>query len=301
MAAGGNKKVVLLALGANAGIGVAKLVAYIITGSGSMLAESIHSFADSGNQGLLLLGGSRAARAPDDRHPLGYGREAYFWAMLVAVILFTLGGLFSIYEGVHKLQKPEPLENLTAAIVVLVIGLILEGASLRAAWIECNKARRGRGLIQWGRETGNVDLLVVTFEDIAAMLGLAVALVAVLLSAWTGNPIFDALGSCAVGAMLLVVAVFLTVQVRRLIVGFAAERSIQDEIRRIYEANDFTVLRLIAVWAGPGKVLVASKVKPNDAAGNAQDLMARMNKAEAEARAAVPEMHFQFTEPDLSD
>jgi len=301
MAVGGNKKVVLMALGANFGIGVAKLTAYLFTQSGSMLAESIHSFADSGNQGLLLLGGARAKKEPDDRHPLGYGREAYFWAMLVAVILFTLGGLFSIYEGVHKLSDPQPLNNLMAAVIVLVLGLLLEGSSLRAAWIECNKVRRGRSLLQWGRETGNVDLLVVTFEDLAAMAGLTVALIAVVLSAVTGDPVYDAVGSCVVGAMLLVVAVFLTVQVRRLIVGFAAETIIQDALRDVWAEHDFTVLRLIAVWAGPGKVLVAAKVKPNGPAGDAKSLIERINRAEAAAREAVPEMHFQFTEPDFSD
>lgn len=297
----GSKAVVLKALAANLGIGVVKLLAALFTRSGAMLAESIHSFADSGNQALLLIGSARAARPADERYPLGYGREAYFWAMLVAVILFTLGGGFSIYEGLHKLENPAPLKGPFVAIAVLLTGLLLEGYSLHAAWTECGKVRAGRSLLTWGRTTGDVDLLIVTFEDLAAMTGLSLALVAVVASWVTGDPKWDAIGSVLVGSMLLVVALFVGMQVRRLIVGFAADEAIQARLHACWDEHGFDVLRLIAVWAGPGRVLVSCKVRSRTGIESAAELIRRLNEAEAAARAAVPEIQFQFAEPDFAD
>jgi cation diffusion facilitator family transporter len=300
VAAGGSTKVIVFALVANAGIGVAKLVAWLATSSGAMLAESIHSFADSGNQALLLLGGARAKKPATDVHPLGFGREAYFWALLVAVILFTLGGLFSLYEGVHKLQDPHPVENAGWAIGVLVFAILLEGGSMIAAWREYRRTAPGKGLMEWARTTGDIDLLVVVFEDIAATAGLFLALAAVVLTVVTGNPFWDAGGTCVIGVLLLLVAVFVGAQVRRLIVGFAVPPEMREGIRGIWDEHGFDVLRLIAVWIGPRKVMVAVKVNVREPAETGQELVNEINAAEAEIRGAFPEIGFQFSEPDTN-
>ncbi len=299
MAAGGSRKVVVLALLANSGIGVAKLVAALATSSGAMLAEAIHSFADSGNQGLLLLGAGRAAKPADEKHPLGYGREAYFWAMLVAVILFALGGLFSLYEGVHKLQHPAPIKNVGWAVGVLLFSLVLEGGSMAAAWKQFRLTSGGRKLFAWAAVTGDVDLLVVVFEDIAATVGLAFALIAILLTHFTGNPAFDAIGTCVIGVLLLIVAVFVASQVRRLIVGFSADAAVRDGITGIWKEHGFDVLRLISVWVGPGRVMVAAKINLGEGGGDGSELVSRINVAEDAVRAAYPTVAYQFIEPDV--
>ncbi|MCE9637268.1 MAG: cation diffusion facilitator family transporter [Planctomycetes bacterium] len=301
MSAGGSRKVVLMALGANFGIAVSKLVAAVFTGSGSMMAEAIHSFADCGNQGLLLLGAARSAKPANEHHPLGYGREAYFWAFLVAVVLFTLGGAFSVYEGVEKLRHPHELEHVGWAVGVLALSVVLEGMSFLAAWRAVAKVRRGRSLLSWARSTGDVDLLVVTFEDIAALAGLTLALVAVLAAWATGNTMYDAVGSIFVGLVLLTVAVFVGAQMRRLIVGFSAEPSTQEAVRGVWSEHGFDVLRMIAVWSGPGSVTVSLKVLPRDLSVNARALIDRMNAAESDVRRRVPEVTWQFVEPDIQD
>ncbi len=301
MSHGGSKKVVILALFANGGIAIAKFVAAVFTGSGSMMAEAIHSAADCGNQGLLLLGAARAARPANEAHPLGYGREAYFWGMLVAVMLFTVGGGFSVYEGIHKILDPHELEHVGWAIGVLVFSLGLESVSLRAAWIEVKKAKGDRPLLEWARTTGDVDLLVVMFEDLAAEAGLLLALIAVSLSAATHVTAFDAAGSIAVGLVLLAVAVFLAAQIRRLIVGYAVDESMRAKIRETWLAHGFESFRLIAVWTGPHKVMVAIKVKVPKGENDAHRLATRINDAEKAVRSAVPEIAFSFVEPDVTD
>lgn len=299
MAAGGSTRVVVIALFANLGIAIAKLVASVVTRSGAMMAEAIHSFADSGNQALLLIGARRARRPPDEHHPLGYGREAYFWALLVAVLLFSMGGLFSAWEGVHKLQHPEPLESPMWAVGVLVLGIVLEGASLWAAWKACAAVRKGTPLLRWAGQTGDVNLLVVTFEDLAAQAGLFVALAAVGLSWATGNPIWDAAGTLVLGVLLLVVAVFLGWQVRRLIAGSAVAPQSHAVIRRVWDTAGFDVLRLVAVWAGPDRILIACKVRVRDTEISAAELVTRINRAEAEVHVALPSVAYQFVEPDV--
>ncbi len=301
MSHGGSRRVVILALGANLAIALAKLAAALVTRSGSMLAEAIHSFADSGNQGLLLVGDARARRPLNVRHPMGYGREAYFWAMLVAVLLFTMGGVFSAYEGYHKLHDPEPVSYFGIAVAVLVISLALEGYSFRAAWHEVNRVRGKKRLFQWAHETGDVNLLVVAFEDLAALLGLAIALVAVVLTWITGNPLFDAVGSCVLAALLLSVAVFLASQVRRLITGHAVDAERRAVLDEVWKAHGFTVLRLAAVWAGPNQMTVAAKVCPADQTISAAVLIERLNAAEAVVRERLPEVIMQFSEPDQVD
>ena len=298
MSAGGSTRVVVIALFANLGIAAAKLVASLVTGSGAMMAEAIHSFADSGNQALLLVGSGRAGRAPDDQHPLGYGREAYFWAMLVAVLLFTMGGLFSAYEGVHKLMHPTPLESPLWAVGVLVLSMALEGGSLWSAWSACAVARQGTPFLRWARETGDVNLLVVTFEDLAALAGLAIALAAVGMSWITGNPIYDAAGTLVLGLLLLAVATFLGRQVQRLIAGSAVSPQTQSTIRRLWDTAGFDVLRLVAVWAGPDRILIACKVSARDPDLSANELVSRINRTEADIRIALPRVAYQFVEPD---
>jgi cation diffusion facilitator family transporter len=301
MSHGGSKKVVLLALAANGGIAAAKFVAAVATGSGSMMAEAIHSAADCGNQALLLVGAARAKKPATEEHPLGYGREAYFWGMLVAVMLFTIGGSFSVYEGIHKLLDPHELENEGWAIGVLLFSFVLETISLRTAWAEVRKAKGSRGFFKWARTTGDVDLLVVTFEDLAAEVGLALALAAISLAHFTHVTAFDAAGSIAVGLVLLSVALFLGAQIRRLIVGYTVGEEIRARIRAIWQEHGFEILRLIAVWTGPHKVMLAIKVKVPEAEEGARHLAERINVAEAAIRAALPEIAFSFVEPDVAD
>src|SRR4051812_19834581 len=193
-------RTILYALGANLAIAAAKTAAAIFTGSSAMLAEAIHSYADSGNQGLLLWGMRQAKRPPSDDYPLGWGKAIFFWSFVVALVLFSLGGMFSAYEGWHKLQHPEPLTNPWVAVAVLVFGLAAETVSLRACLKEISKVRNGRTLWRWFRESRQSELVVILGEDLAALLGLALALVAVVATIITGNPAWDALGSMSIGA-----------------------------------------------------------------------------------------------------
>ena len=220
MAGGGDStRAIFFALGANFAIAVAKGVAAFFTGSSAMLAETVHSLADCGNQLLLLLGMRQAKAPPSPDYPLGYGKAIYFWSFLVAVMLFTVGGMFSLYEGIHKLQHPEPLQHWYWAAGVLVFGIIAEGVSMRACLHEVNKARGDRSLWQWFRESRQAELVVIFGEDLAALLGLVFALVAVLLAVYTGNPLWDAIGTIAIGALLIVVAVFVAIDARSMPVG----------------------------------------------------------------------------------
>jgi len=299
MSAGGSVRVILVALFANLGIAIAKLVAAFVTRSGSMMAESIHSFADTGNQVLLLLGTKRAQKPATDQYPLGYGREAYFWALLVAMLLFSLGGAYSLYEGMHKMRHPEPLSQPIWALGVLLLGLLLEGSSFLAAWRESSRRRGRTRLFSWARTTGNVNLLVILFEDLAALTGLALAFLAITLTWFTGNPIFDALGSCVIGVLLLHVAVFLVAQVRRLIVGFTAGPEIRSGMEAIWDRHGFDVVHLAALWGGPDQLFVVGKVKPRDQAVAAGTLVERLDDADREVYKSYPEVRFHFVEPDF--
>ena len=199
-------KSILFALAANFAIALAKGVAAFFTNSGSMLAEAIHSLADCGNQALLLWGVKDAKRPPDENHPLGYGKSIYFWSFIVALLLFSVGGLFSVYEGVHKLQSPSMMGSPWLGIGVLVFALLAESMSMAACISEVNKVRNGRNFLQWFRETRQSDLMVIFGEDLAALCGLVLALAAITLTMVTGNPLFDALGSILIGLLLLLVA-----------------------------------------------------------------------------------------------
>lgn len=294
-------KAIFLALGANAAIFVAKLVAAVLTGSGAMLAEAIHSLADCGNQGLLLLGMRQARRPPSDEYPLGWGRALYFWSFLVALLLFSVGGLFSIYEGVHKLNHPEPLKWPWLALGVLAFGIVAEGMSMRGCLQEVNKARGGRGLWQWFRETRSSELLVIFGEDLAALLGLCLAALAVGATMLTGNLMFDALGTVAIGVLLVAVAIAVAIEVKALLIGQGVEPARRAELLAFLDARPEVdaVLNLITLQMGPDvMVAVKAQMAPTP---SALALIDAINAVERDMKAAFGEIRWSFFEPDVTD
>jgi len=293
-------KTVLYALGANFAIGAAKLGAAIATGSSAMLAEAIHSFADCGNQTLLLVGMKHAKRPPSPEYPLGFGKAIYFWSFIVAVVLFSLGGVFSIYEGMHKFAHPEALSYPWVAVGILVFSIAAETVSLRACLVEIAKVRGTKSLWRWFRESRQSELVVILGEDIAAEVGLALALAAVLLAILTGNPMWDALGSIAIGGVLVVVAVGIGVEIQGLLIGQSAERETEAAIRSFLEQRGEVqrVLRLITLQLG-GSLMVSVKAHMHGA--SAEELVASINGVEAALRGAFPQIQWLFFEPDLAD
>lgn len=291
-------RAVLYALGANAGILVAKGAAAAVTGSSAMLAEAIHSAADCGNQVLLLFGMKDAKREADAKHPLGYGRAVYFWAFLVAVLLFTLGGLFSIYEGWHKLHSTEPMTNAGIAIGVLAVAVVLEAFSLAGCIREIRKVSGGRSLWQFFRTSRNSELIVVLGEDLAALAGLAFALIAVAVAVLTGNPVYDAIGSMAVGVLLVVVAVLLSIEIKAMITGESAEAQTQEAIRRFLAARPEVaeLYNVLTLQLGEG-IMLAVKARMHET-GGATALIDAINRVEADLRAAFPAVQWCFFEPD---
>jgi cation diffusion facilitator family transporter len=294
-------KSIIYALAANFAIAVAKLVAAVITNSGSMLAEGIHSLADCGNQGLLLFGIKRAKRPPDSYHPLGYGKTVYFWSFIVAIMLFSMGGLFSVYEGVHKLHETEPVQSPLIAIGVLIFAIIAESLSMAGCIREVNKVREGRSFRQWFVETRQSELLVIFGEDLAALMGLVFALAAVTLAMVTGNPLFDALGSIGIGVLLLVVAFMVGIEVKALIIGQGVEPAEHQRMLKALE-NEHDVERvfnLLTMQLGDD-VMVAIKAQmrpqPSDTA-----LIEAINKVEAAFRQQFPNVVWCFFEPDFAD
>ena len=294
-------KTVLLALGANFAIFVSKMVAAVITGSGSLLAEAVHSLADCGNQGLLLVGMRQARRAPSANHPLGFGMVVYFWSFLVALLLFSVGGLFSFYEGVHKLKHPEPMHWPWLAIGVLAFGIVMESFSMWGCMREVNKARGAKSLWRWFRESRQSELIVVFGEDLAALLGLALALAAVIATMLTGNPTYDAIGSIAIGVLLCVVAAFVARQVASLLIGQSAEVGLREAITSFVgeQAEVERVFNVITLQLGPD-VMVATKAQMRgDLSG--RELVEAINRVEAAMKARFPEIRWSFFEPDFSD
>ena len=291
-------KTVLYALGANFAIGLAKLGAAVTTGSSAMLAEAIHSFADCGNQALLLVGMKQAKRPPSPDYPLGYGKAIYFWSFIVALVLFSLGGLFSIYEGWHKLAQPEALSYPWVAVGILVFGIAAETVSLRACLVEIAKVRGNRSLWRWFRESRQSELVVILGEDIAAEIGLVLALIAVLAAIATGDPMYDALGSIAIGAVLVVVAGLLGIQIKGLLIGQSAEPETEIAIRRFIEERQEVarVFSVITLQLG-GSLMVAVKVHMRGESAN--ELVASINRIEAAVREAFPDIQWLFFEPDV--
>lgn len=293
-------RTILYALGANLAIAVAKTGAAIFTGSSAMLAEAIHSFADSGNQVLLLWGMKQAKRAPSADYPLGWGKAVCFWSFIVALVLFSLGGLFSIYEGWHKLAHPEPLQYAWVAVAVLVFGLIAETISLRACLIEVNKVRGTKPLHRWFVESRQSELVVIFGEDLAALLGLALALLAVLLTIHSGNPLWDAVGSMAIGAVLIVVASGLGIEIKGLLIGQSAERETVERLRGflLSQPGVEQIFRVLTLQLGTS-LMVAVKAKLT--AGTARELVDAVNRVETAMRAEFPEIQWLFFEPDVAD
>src|SRR2546428_495927 len=270
---------ILYALGANLAIAAAKTVAAIATGSSAMLAEAIHSFADSGNQGLLLWGLKQAKRPPSPDYPLGWGKAVFFWSFIVALVLFSVGGLFSLYEGWHKLQETEQLSYPWVAVGILVFGLVAESVSLRACLEEVNKLRSGRSLWRWFRESRQSELVVILGEDVAALLGLALALVAILLTIASGNTMWDALGSMAIGVVLIVVASLIGYEIKGLLIGQSAEHETETRLRNFLEKQDSVehVFRLLTLQLGTS-LMVAVKAKMKGA--TAAELIDGINQTE---------------------
>lgn len=299
MSTPGSTRVIIIALLANLGVAVAKLAAATISGSASLLAESAHSLADCGNQLFLLLGKRASAQAPTDAHPLGFGRETFFWSFVVAILLFSGGGLFAMYEGIRKLGEPSPVESPWLAIAVLLISLGLEAFSFRACLKEVRaKIARG-GLWSWFRGTAEADLLVVFTEDAAAILGLTIASVCLLLTVITGNPAWDARGSLLIGTLLIVVAALIAIEVKSLLVGEAPAvdyRPMLEELIQVHIEGG-RLLRLIALQMGGNEVMLAYKVHPGRV-GEVEALVGAINDLEREVRQRFPEVRWQFVEPD---
>jgi len=294
-------KAIFLALGANFAIFVFKLVAALVTGSGAMLAEAVHSLADCGNQGLLLLGIRQTRRPPSDEFPLGWGRAMYFWSFLVAILLFSVGGMFSVYEGVHKLGHPEPLKWPWLALGVLVFGIVAEGISMRGCLQEVNKARGNQPLWRWFRETRSSELLVIFGEDLAALIGLCLAALAVGATMLTGNLMYDALGTLAIGVLLLVVAIALAVEVKALLIGQGVEPRRRAELLTFLKSRPEVaeVLNLITLQMGPD-VMVAVKAKMEPASSD-RGLIDAINAVEAAMKAEFTDIRWSFFEPDVTD
>lgn len=293
-------RTILYALGANLAIAVAKTGAAIFTGSSAMLAEAIHSYADCGNQGLLLWGMRQAKRPPSADYPLGWGKAVFFWSFIVAIVLFSLGGLFSLYEGWHKLADPEPLRHAWVAIGILAFGLAAETVSLRACLNEVRKVRGDRTLWRWFRESRQSELVVILGEDLAALLGLALALQAIALTMLTGNPMWDALGSMAIGVVLIVVAVMVGIEIKALLIGQSADPEVVARMQKFLAAQPQVenVYRLVTLQLGTS-LMVAVKVQLK--AQSAAQLVAAINRSEAAMRAEFPEIQWLFFEPDVTD
>jgi cation diffusion facilitator family transporter len=300
VSSGHGTKAILAAFAANIGIAVLKFGGFAVTGSGSLLAEAMHSVADSGNQGLLLLGGKKASRPRDAKRPFGYGRERFFWSFVVALVLFTMGSAFAIYEGVHKLRHPEPLESAGVAIGLLLAAAVLESFSLRSAVTEARLLRRSGNWWQFIRRTRNPELPVLLLEDLAALVGLLIALVSVVLAEVTGNARWDAVGTLLIGALLGVVAAILAVEMRSLLIGEPAtpevEYRITSAIVGIPEVKRLIHLR--TEHLGPEELLVAAKVE-FDADLTISELAGIIDQLELSVRARVPEATTIYIEPDV--
>jgi cation diffusion facilitator family transporter len=297
---GHGTRAVIAALLANLGIAAAKLVGFLLTGASSMLAEAFHSVADSGNQAMLIAGGRVAERGPDRQHPFGHGRVRYFAAFLVAVVLFTLGSLFSLYEGFEKLRHPHELESAGVAVAILVVALVLEGLSLRTAVREADPLRGQQSWWSFIRTTKKPELAVVLLEDTAAEFGLAFALAGVGLAAVTGDAVWDALGTLAIGALLAVVAVVLGIEMYSLLVGEAASPEEQAAIRQAILSTGGVagLVQLRTLHLGPDEVLVVGGLQL-DREQSADDAARVIDQAEERVREVLPKARIIYLEPDL--
>lgn len=296
-------RAVIAALAVNLGIAVTKFVAFLISGSASMLAESVHSVADTFNQVLLLIGDSRSDRSPTEEHPFGYGRESYFYGFVVAIMLFGVGGIFSAYDGVHKIMHPEAVHDPLVAFAVLGVSVVLESFSLRTALQEVNKVRRVRTfahLVRFIRRTKAPELVVVVLEDSAALLGLVFAFLGVLLSVLTGSGVWDGAGSLAIGVLLCCAAFVVARETKSLLIGESASEEITERIVASIEdgPEKFHVIHLRTTHMAPDSVLVAAKIGV-PAELSTQSLVQGIDAAEQRIRSAVPSAKTIYLEPDI--
>ena len=304
MSVEGGTRAIVAALLANTGIAITKFVAFLLTGSSSMLAESVHSVADSGNQALLLIGGKRSRREATPLHPFGFGRERYVYAFIVSIVLFSVGGLFALYEAWHKFEDPEPITAWRwVPIAVLVVAIALEGFSFRTAIVESNHVRGRRTWIEFVRTAKAPELPVILLEDFAALLGLVFAMFGVGMTLATGNGIWDAAGTALIGILLVTVAIVLSIEMKSLLVGEAANA---DKILAISAALEGSpesaleqVIHLRTLHLGPEELLVCAKLAVG-AADSGQQIVAAVDAAEQRARQAVPGLRLViYLEPDI--
>ncbi|TWF92780.1 cation diffusion facilitator family transporter [Saccharopolyspora dendranthemae] len=299
MSAGGGTKAILAALAANAGIAVAKFGGFLFTGSSSMLAESVHSLADTSNQGLLLLGQKTSQRSATEEHPFGYGRDRFFYSFVVALMLFTLGSVFALYEGIHKIEHPEPLESAWVAVLILVIAIGLESYSFMTAIKESRKIKGKLSWWQFIRQAKTPELPVVLLEDFGALIGLVLALGGVGLTVLTGNAVFDGIGTVCIGVLLGVIAVVLIVETKSLLIGEGASREVLDEIVGQAEAERVErVIHIRTQYLGPDELLIAAKIGLAPSLSVAE-VAAEIDGAEQRIRAKVPAARLIYLEPDL--
>lgn len=296
----GSRRAIIAAALANFGLALAKFVAFLFTGASSMLAEAVHSIADTSNQGLLIYGAQRARRAPTPEHPFGYGRERYFWAFVVALVLFSMGAVFAIYEGIEKLRHPEPLSQPGIAMAVLVVGILLEGFSLRTAVHESSKARGTRSWWAFVRRSKSPELPVILLEDTGALLGLLLALLGVSLAVVTGDARFDGGASISIGLLLGVIAVVLAVEMQSLLIGESADRNTLEAIRSTLQSQPHVnrVIHMKTQHLGPDELLVGAKLEFVDEL-SIPELAAVIDEIECALREAVPIVRVIYLEPDV--
>lgn len=301
MSTEGGTKAVIAAMIANGGIAVTKFLAFLATGSSSMLSEAIHSVADTCNQGLLLIGGKRSRRAPDEAHQFGYGRTRYVYAFIVAIVIFLLGGLFSLYEGWHKFHFPEPLEKVWIAYTVLIISILLESWSFRTALREVNRSRGSKSLFRYVREARQPELPTVLMEDSGALIGLCFALFGVFMADTTGDYRWDGVGAFAIGVLLVIIAIFLAIEMSSMLVG---ESALPEEEARIRSAvagqqGVDSVIHMRTLHTGPDELLVGVKIAVAPGL-MIQDMSQIIDAAEERIRQAVPTARWIYIEPDIA-
>lgn len=302
-APGNTTRVIVIALLANLGIALTKFIGALFTKSASLMAESIHSLADCTNQVFLLIGAKASLKPPDKKHPLGYGRESFFWSFLVAILLFSMGGVFAVFEGIHKLnEQNQELKMPLVGVGILIFSVLLEGASFLACLKEVKKINVHASLWAWFRNSSASDLVVIFMEDLAALLGLIIALVFLVIAIISGNPIWDAVGSIVIGALLIVVSFLLAYEVKSLLVGEAPHKNYREATQKLFFERDpqMQILKFIAIVTGNNEVLVSLKIHPGNHQ-NSSELISSINTVEKAVRSQFPEIKWLFVEPDISE
>ncbi|HEY3199624.1 MAG TPA: cation diffusion facilitator family transporter [Actinomycetes bacterium] len=300
MSVEGGTRAIIAAMFANLGIALTKFVAFLITTSSSMLAEAVHSLADTGNQALLLIGGRQSRRRATPEHPFGYGRDRYIYAFIVSVVLFSVGGLFALYEGYHKIVDPHPIERWYVAVGVLLVAIALEAFSFRTAIVESNKVRSKQSWPEFVRRAKAPELPVVLLEDLGALIGLNFALIGVVLAVWTGNGVWDGIGTVGIGLLLMVIAAVLAVEMKSLLLGEAASPVAQERIKAalMSQTGVDSIIHIRTLHLGPDELLVAAKIAVNGSATGAE-VAATIDAAEAAIRAVEPTARNIYIEPDI--